>query len=498
MPQTKDSKSVSLKRPPVVVVMGHIDHGKSTLLDYIRKTNIVAKEAGGITQHLGAYEVPHNTSTITFLDTPGHEAFSSIRERGAEVADIAILVVSAEDGVKPQTVEALKCILEEKIPYIVAINKIDKPGADVDRTKASLAEHEIYVEGFGGDVPVVPISALKGTGVPELLDMIMLVADLQDLKANPALPAEGAIIEAGLDNKKGIYATLLIKNGTLTSGMYVVAEDAIAPVRILEDYLGKAIKTATFSSPVRIVGFNKIPNVGSKFVMIDGKKEAEELAASFKPLVKKPAQKKADDSTISIPLLIKADAIGSLEGINHELAKIDNSKVSLKIVSEGVGNINEGDLKSAQSDPNLIILAFNSKPDAKAKSVLERSTIRVESFDIIYNLVEFVKNLVLSKVPKEYIDEVSGVAKILAIFSKSKDKQIVGGKVQQGTILVGSEIKILRRDAEIGRGKIRELQKQKIKADEVTEGFEFGTMIESKIEIAVGDKIQGFRTIEKK
>jgi translation initiation factor IF-2 len=292
MPQTKDSKSVSLKRPPVVVVMGHIDHGKSTLLDYIRKTNIVAKEAGGITQHLGAYEVPHNTSTITFLDTPGHEAFSSIRERGAEVADIAILVVSAEDGVKPQTVEALKCILEEKIPYIVAINKIDKPGADVDRTKASLAEHEIYVEGFGGDVPVVPISALKGTGVPELLDMIMLVADLQDLKANPALPAEGAIIEAGLDNKKGIYATLLIKNGTLTSGMYVVAEDAIAPVRILEDYLGKAIKTATFSSPVRIVGFNKIPNVGAKFVMIDGKKKPKKKPLLLNLLLKSLRKKR--------------------------------------------------------------------------------------------------------------------------------------------------------------------------------------------------------------
>ncbi len=225
--------------------MGHIDHGKSTLLDYIRKTNIVAKEAGGITQHLGAYEVAHNSSTLTFLDTPGHEAFSAIRARGARVADIAILVVSAEDGVKQQTLEALKSILAEKIPYIVAINKIDKPGADIERTKASLAENEIYVEGYGGDVPVVPISALTGKGIPELLDMITLVADIQDLTATSDIPAEGVIIEAGLDNKKGIYATLLIKNGTLKSGMYVVAEDAYAPVRILEDYLGKAIKSAT-------------------------------------------------------------------------------------------------------------------------------------------------------------------------------------------------------------------------------------------------------------
>jgi translation initiation factor IF-2 len=497
MPTKSATTHASSKRPPVVVVMGHIDHGKSTLLDYIRKSNVVAKEAGGITQHLGAYEVLHNENKITFLDTPGHEAFSAIRERGARVADIAILVVSAEDGVKPQTVEALKSILSEKIPYIVAINKIDKPGADIERTKQSLAENEIYVEGYGGDVPVVPISALTGEGVPDLLDMIMLVADIQDLKANSDVLAEGAIIEAGLDNKKGIYATLLIKNGTLESGMHVVTDDAFAPVRILEDFTGKAIKKATFSSPVRVVGFNKIPNVGAPFLIFKDKKAAEEMAASYKPVPKKLAQKKSAD-TISVPLVIKADAIGSLEGIEHELAKINNPKVSIHIVTQGVGNINEGDVKTAQSNPDIIILSFNSKPDPKAKSILERSTIRVESFNVIYNLVEFVKNLVLSKVPKEYVDEVSGIAKILAVFSKTKDKQIIGGKVQQGSLLVGSEVKILRRDAEIGRGKIRELQKQKIKADEVTEGFEFGTMVESKIEIAVGDKIQGFRTVEKK
>ncbi len=486
------------KRPPVVVVMGHIDHGKSTLLDYIRKTNIVAKEAGGITQHLGAYEVKHGEHAITFLDTPGHEAFTAIRERGSKVADIAILVVSAEDGVKPQTIEALKCILEEKIPYIVAVNKIDKPGADVEKTKASLAEHEIYVEGYGGDVPIVPISALKGTGITELLDMVMLVADLGDLKADAGVLAEGMIIEAGLDNKKGIYATLLIKNGTLKSGMYVVAEDAYAPVRILEDFIGKAIKTATFSSPVRITGFNKMPAVGAAFTILEDKREAEEKAAAFKPAPRKVHAPRKNDGSISIPLIIKADAIGSLEGIEHELAKIDNPKVALKIINMSVGNINEGDLKVAQGDPEVIILAFNSKPDAKAKSILERSTIRLETFDVIYNLIEFVRNLVTSKVPKEYIDEVSGIAKILAVFSKAKDKQIVGGKVQQGSILVGSEVKILRRDAEIGRGRVKELQQQKQRTDEVHETFEFGTMIESKIEIAIGDKIQGFRTVEKK
>lgn len=503
--ELKTDKLVS--RPPVVVIMGHIDHGKSTLLDYIRKENVVAHEAGGITQHLGAYEVAHKTNAgkegkVTFLDTPGHEAFSSIRERGTRVADVSVLVVSAEDGVKPQTLEALKCILAEKIPYIVAINKIDKPGANVEVTKASLAENEIYVEGYGGDIPVVPISALKGDGIPELLDIILLVADLQDLKANPDALAEGSIIEANLDSKKGISATLLIKNGTLESGQYIVAEDAISPVRIFEDYQGKAIKKASFSSPVKVIGFNKIPTVGASFITCRGKREAEDLAGEFRSKMntKKSASIKKDenDTAVTIPIIIKADVIGSLEGIKHELDKIKNDKVKIKIVSESIGDINENDIKSTQGDPNIIIVSFNSKPDAKTQALIERSTVQIKSFDIIYNLISFLKETILSKVPKEYIDEISGTAKILVVFSKNKDKQILGGKVQQGTLTVGSEVKILRRDAEIGRGKIKELQLQKVKASEVNEGYEFGCMIESKIEIAQGDKIQGFITIEKK
>lgn len=507
---TEKAASQLISRPPVVVIMGHIDHGKSTLLDYIRKTNVVGGEAGGITQHLGAYEVAHAATetkklgSITFLDTPGHEAFCSIRERGARVADIAVLVVSAEDGVKPQTLEALKCILAEKIPYIVAINKIDKPGANIEVTKASLAENEVYVEGFGGDIPVVPISALKGDGIPELLDMIMLVADLQDLKADASVPAEGAVIESYRDSKKGISATLLIKNGTLESGMCVVAEDAVSPVRILEDYKGKAIKTATFSSPVKVIGFSKIPTVGALFVTCSNKREAEELAQAYrmkagnlKNGAVKDAREAMNDTTVIIPIIIKADVIGSLEGIKHELSKIKNDKVKIKIVSESIGDINENDIKSTQGDPNIIIVAFNSKPDAKTQSLIERSTVQIKSFDIIYNLMEFLKETVLSKVPKEYIDQASGTAKIMAVFSRNKDKQILGGKVQEGSLSVGSEVKILRRDVEIGRGKIKELQKQKVKTDEVTEGFEFGCLIESKFEIAQGDKIQGFVTVEK-
>ncbi len=488
-------------RPPVVVVMGHIDHGKSTLLDYIRKSNIVAGEAGGITQHMGAYEVMHSTGKITFIDTPGHEAFSSIRTRGANVADIAILVVSAEDGVKPQTLEALRAIQSAKLPYIVAINKIDKPEANIERTKLNLSENEIYLEGYGGDISFVPISALTGKGVPELLDLISLTAEMNDLKADESALATGSVIEADLDGRKGVSGTLLIKNGHLTTGMYIVAEDTFAPVRILEDYLGKPITYATFSSPVRVVGFNKIPPVGASFVALDNKKDAEKMAAAYvhpKAAVTSPngTMNGINTSKITLPLIIKTDAVGSLDGIHHELAKIKPEKVIIKIVTEGIGNVSETDVKTAQSNPEIIILAFNAKPDAKAKSILERSTVNIKEFSIIYELIEFVKNTVTAKIPKEYIEESLGKAKILAVFSKNKDKQIIGGKVQDGSILLGADVKVLRRDVEIGRGKVKELQQQKARSEEVNAGFEFGALVDSKIELAVGDKLEAFKTVE--
>lgn len=506
------TKSNTIERPPVVVIMGHIDHGKSTLLDFIRKSNIVDSEAGGITQHLGAYEVEHKTSEgkkckITFLDTPGHEAFCGIRERGTQAADIAILLVSAEDGVKPQTVEALKCIREEKIPFIVAINKIDKPNANIERTKISLAEHEIYVEGYGGDVPVVEISALNGKRVPELLDMINLVAEMENLVGDTGKAGEGVIIEAKMDSKKGIGATVLVKDGTISVGKYIISQDSFSPIRMMEDSSGKPIQEATFSSPIKIIGWNKIPTVGSSFKILDSKKEAEEMISEYKDNPSSISNNRNSNSKIVhtqdnpeiiyIPIMIKADVIGSLEGIRHELAKINHEKVSLKIISEGIGEINEGDVKMAIGSPDIILISFNSKPDAKAKAILERNPINIHSFSIIYDLIEFIKNTLASKVPKVKVEEILGKAKIMATFSRTKDKQIVGGKVQEGEIKLGSEVKILRRDVEIGRGKIRELQQQKQKASEVREGYEFGTMIESKIEIAQGDKIEAFQIVEK-
>lgn len=510
----KDTKNQYI-RPPVVVVMGHIDHGKSTLLDYIRKSNVVAGEAGGITQHVGAYEAEHTTAdgkkhVITFLDTPGHEAFGGIRERGAKAADIAILAVSAEDGVKPQTMDAYKEIKASKIPYIVAITKTDKPNANIDKTKTSLGEHEIYVEGWGGDIPCVPISAITGEGIPELLEMVLLVAELASLKADPSLPASGVVVESSLDTRKGVSATLLVKNGTLSVGDFVVAESSLTPIRYIESFNGLKIDSAGPSRAVRVIGWSEIPASGSLFTTTKTKKEAEKLAEQFRAenkkrnteYVERSKEKEAGGTSaeaIILPILIKADVIGSLEGVKYELSKISNDKVKIKIAAEGIGDINEKDVKVAQGDPSVHIIGFNVEADKKAAPMIERSPVplKVVTFKIIYELAQYVREELLKLVPKEYVEEATGRAKVLAIFSKDKDRQILGGKVESGTLESGNEVRITRRDTEIGRGKIRELQSKKLRVQEVTEGFEFGTMIESKFEIAAGDRIEAVRTIEK-
>jgi len=517
------------RRSPVVVVMGHIDHGKSTLLDYIRKANIVAGEAGGITQHVGAYEAEYAASDgatrlFTFLDTPGHEAFRSIRERGALAADVAILVVSAEDGVKPQTVEALREIKEAGTPYVVAINKIDKPNADIDRTKQSLGEHEIYVEGWGGDIPCVAVSALNGTGIPELLDMVSLVADMADLTTDPKAPASGVVIESELDTRKGISATLLIKDGSFETGQFVAAGSAWAPVRYIEDFKGTKLERAAASKPVIVYGWNEVPMTGIPWKAVTTKKDAEKLAEAARAVsaelmrsrgLSEPregqkvaassagseqAPVEAASKVATLPLIIKADVIGSLEGVKFELAKITHDRVSIDIISEGIGDIGENDVKLAVSDPRIIIIGFNVSPDKKAAAVIERSAvpIQVKTFKIIYELAQYVRETLIAMVPKEYVQEVTGRAKIAAIFSKEKDRQVVGGKVQEGVLESGAEVRIMRREAEIGRGAIHEIQQQKKRFSEVREGYEFGMLIEAKIEIAAGDKIEAVRTIEKK
>lgn len=487
-----------INRSPVVVIMGHIDHGKSTLLDYIRKTNVTDKEAGGITQHISAYEVAHThngkSGHITFLDTPGHEAFSKIRARGATVADIAILVVSAEDGVKPQTIEALKAIREAKLPFVIAINKIDKPNANIERTKQSLAENDMYVEGYGGDISWVGISAKTGEGVPELLDMMLLLADISEFKGDVNASAEGTVIESNIDSKKGISATLIIKNGTLNRGSCVVAGDAWAPVRIFENFLGKSIDTATFSSPVEIIGWSKLPQVGSLFITVENKKEAELMAQSQAPKASIQATQTIDTTKIVIPVIIKADAAGSLEGIEHELRKISHEHVTFTIMQSGIGPVSESDVKTAIGGTGARIFAFNVKTDASAAGIADRAGIPIETFDIIYKLSERL-NTILSEQAPSPTEEIRGTATVIKIFSQQKDRYTMGCRILTGTIKTGETVRIKREDLEIGMGKVKNLQHMKIDVEEVTDGKEFGTQIETKAEIKTGDIVESVKIL---
>ncbi len=484
--------------------MGHIDHGKSTLLDYIRKTNIVAKEAGGITQHISAYEVHHNGADgsdkrITFLDTPGHEAFRGMRIRGAHVADIAVLVVSAEDGVKAQTLEAYKSIKAAKIPFIVAINKIDKPNANIELTKQTLAESEIYVEGYGGDIPWVGISAKVGTGVSELLDTMLLVAELAELKGDGTKPAEGVIIESRMDPKKGMTGTMVITDGTLSRGTFVVAEDAMAPVRVIENFLGKSIDEATFSSPIRLTGWTGIPPVGATVKTYKTKKAAEEAVMEAKR-GKKSAQHEETlpkNDVVLLPLIIKTDVAGSLEAIEHELAKLKHDRVRIKIIQKGVGSVAESDIKNALGTGDTLVIGFHVKADALAADLASRNNLEIHFFDIIYKLSEWVEEVMLERAPHVEVEEEMGELRILRFFSQQKEKQVIGGRVEKGKLSVGAKFKIMRRDAFIGEGKITELQQQKIKCKEVLEGNECGLMVESKFTVAERDLLVPYTVVRK-
>jgi translation initiation factor IF-2 len=476
--------------------MGHIDHGKSTLLDYLRKSNVVAGEAGGITQHLSAYVVEHTTKdgakeAITFLDTPGHAAFQKMRLRGADVADVAILVVSAEDGVKPQTLEALKAIKEADIPYIIAINKIDKPSADIVRTQTSLIENEIYIEGMGGDIPWVGISALKGDGVNDLLDLVILTADLADLKGNPSHAATGVVIEGNLDPKRGSTATLIITDGTLESGQFVVAGQSFAPVRIMEDMHGKAIKSASLSTPVGIVGWNTIPKAGARFATVTTKKDAEALIATT-PAPAVAAHKKSALPTI--PVLIKADALGTLDAIEHELSNFTSDRICVRIIDKGIGAISANDVQNVSATRDAIIVGFNVKVDRTATDLAERLGVEIDTFSIIYELSEWLETALKNRTPKKEERVETGTVKVLKHFSTQKNAHVLGGRVETGILKLGQSVTITRRDVDLGRGVVKNLQQQKSDVKQVEEG-EFGMQIDSKVEIAPGDLLIGFEMV---
>ena len=481
-------------RPPVVAILGHIDHGKSTLIDYIRKSNVVESEAGGITQHASAYEITHaskdgRSERIVFLDTPGHEAFESIRTRCTSAADIAALVVSAEDGVKPQTLEALKHIKECSMPLLVVITKIDKPSADIERTKQSLAENEIYVEGYGGSTPVVELSATTGKGVDEFLDMISLMANLENKTADKDVLGSGVIIESRLDAKRGITAIGIIKEGTVRRGLFAASSGAITPIRFLLDAEGQTVEELSFSSPVQIVGWDKMPTIGTTFKTFLKKEEAATFAEETR---EKPAENKSRETVegvSTLPIIIKADTAGSLEAITQELSKLSKERIVPKIILSSVGTINENDVKSALATPGAIILGFHAKVDSQATALAERSNINILSFSIIYELTDKVTALLAEREPKIEVEEIESSSKVLKLFGATKGKQVNGERILTGQHKRGAMVKIVRREAEIGRGKVKELQQSKIAVDSLAEGVEFGAMIESKMEIVPGDTL---------
>lgn len=486
-------------RPPIVAVMGHIDHGKSSLLDYIRKANVTAGEAGGITQHVSAYEATHEhegaTRQITFLDTPGHEAFRALRARGAQAADIAILVIAADDGVKPQTSEAYEAATEAGTPIVVAFTKMDKNGADIEKAKISALEAGIYLEGLGGSIAYTGVSSKSGEGVPELLDLVLLTADLAELSADPEVPGEGFVLESSQDPKQGLTATLIVKNGTLNTGSVVVAGSAMAPIRFIESFSGSRMPTAGPSQPARISGWNVLPPAGTPFTSVATKKEAEKLIAETDKPIKAQAAATEADGKVVLPLIIKSDVTGSILAIKHELAKIEHERVAIRIISEGIGAVTEGDVKTAIAGTGYII-AFNVSTDSTARDLAERSGISIDTYTIIYELKERIEALVKEKSPRMRTEEELGVAKILKTFNVSSGKIVLGGKWMSGTLSVGDQVKIDRRGIALGFGKISNMQVARSDVRELHVEGEFGMQIETKVEIAGGDTITAFRIVE--
>ena len=470
--------------------MGHIDHGKTKILDWYRKTKIVESESGGITQHIGAYEVEHNGKQITFIDTPGHEAFSALRSRGAKVADIAILVVAAEEGVKPQTKEAVKIIKENSVPFVVAINKIDKPEANPEKVKSELAEEEVLVESYGGKVPSVEISAKEGTKMDELLEVILLVAELADLRAEPEKLAEGVVVEAHLDPKRGITATFLLTDGSLEKGNFIATSRGPESVKILEDFLGKTRESAGPSSPVRIAGLSNMPAVGDRFQAFKSRDEAINYVSSLPKEEKTAPAKEANAAEEGRPvfnIILKADVIGSKEALEESLRKLASENIAINILRGEAGDINESDVKLAMSTKLVTIIGFKVRTDPMVRQLAESANIHIITGEIIYDLLDAVKKKAVEIIPPHVDRNDIGRAKILKVFKRDGAKQIIGGRVEEGIIKRGVGAEIQRNKDILGKGEILELQQNKQKTDEVGKGLEFGIQLNSKTEVNEGD-----------
>lgn len=489
----------STERPPIVAVLGHVDHGKSTLLDFIRHTNVVAGEAGGITQHVAAYEVAHKGKRITFIDTPGHAAFQAIRARGAKAADIAILVVAADDGVKAQTLEALASIRAANTPFVVAINKIDKPNADLSRTQASLLEKEVFLEQLGGDIPWAAVSAKTGQGVDELLDLLLLVAEIQELKADPAAPASGYVVEAHRDPKRGVAATLIIRNGTIESGQFVCAGHGISPVRIMEDHTGQKLDTASFSTPVTLVGFDALPDVGAEFAVFRTKKDAEAaraVAVAAAPQIVLPAFDETD-VRYKMPVILRVDTQGSLDALLLEIPKIQDEFTAVQLVQAGIGDISENDVKAALAsavpskniEPALVV-GFNVGTERAAESFALERGVPIEHFSIIYKLTERLAERLKETAPKRDVVDVLGKAKILKVFSSKHDEHLIGARIETGSIRTKYDMRVMRRGELVGEGELVSMQHNRQTIDRLDDEGEFGSQIVLDAEPLPGDILE--------
>ncbi|MBF1259867.1 MAG: translation initiation factor IF-2, partial [Lachnoanaerobaculum sp.] len=507
--EAEDAEETLVPRPPVVVVMGHVDHGKTSLLDAIRKTNVTSREAGGITQHIGAYMVKINGEPITFLDTPGHEAFTAMRMRGAQATDIAILVVAADDGVMPQTVEAINHAKAAGVEIIVAINKIDRPAANIDKVKQELSEYELIPEDWGGSTIFVPVSAKTGEGISNLLEMIILTAEVKELKANPNRKARGLVIEAELDKGKGPVARILVQKGTLHVGDFIAAGSCSGKVRAMMNDKGVKVKSAGPSTPVEILGLDSVPNAGEVFVATENDKEAKAFAATFiseskNKLIEDTKAKLSLDDLFSqikagnvkeLPIVVKADVQGSVEAVKQSLTKLSNEEVAVKVIHGGVGAINESDVVLAAAS-NAIIIGFNVKPDQMAKATAERENVDLRLYRVIYQAIEDIESAMKGMLEPIYEEKVIGHAEIRQIFKASGVGNIAGSYVLDGKFVRGCKVRITRDGEQIFDGNLASLKRFKDDVKEVATGYECGLVFEKFNDIKEFDQVEAYAMVE--
>lgn len=495
-------------RPPIITVMGHVDHGKTSLLDAIRKTNVTSSESGGITQHIGASEVKVNGQKIVFLDTPGHEAFTAMRARGAHITDIAVLVVAADDGVMPQTIESISHAKAAGVPIIVAINKMDKPSANPDRVKQELSEHNVLVEDWGGDVITVPVSAKSGDGIRNLLEMILLQAEVLELKANPNRLAMGSVIEARLDKSKGPVATLLVTNGTLESGQSIVAGTSAGRIRLMTDFRGKTIKKAGPATAVEILGLTDVPQAGDEFNAVKEDKIARDIAEKRKEKLREEVLAKNSSTTLEklfsqikegevkeLNLIIKGDVQGSIGALVSSLEKLNNDEVKVNIIHTGVGTVTESDIMLAGTS-GAVIIGFNVRPSTAVQTLADRESIEIRTYRVIYDVIDDVENAMKGMLEPEYKEEILGKVEIRNTFKVPNVGIIGGAYVVEGKVQRNAEVRLVRDGIVIHEGKISSLKRFKDDAREVAQGYECGIGIENYNDIKDGDLIECFHMVE--